>query len=56
MVSIASLFPGNTGRVTLARVAVRLRKPELLEMSPHKELDAELVKRIEQALEIINKG
>ena len=45
--TITTLFEGNMGRVVLTRVALRLRKPELLKMNVKQPLD---VARVESVL------
>ncbi len=48
--TLFKLFPGNTGRVELTRVALRLRRPELLRMKPTSPLDPGLVATLQATL------
>jgi hypothetical protein len=54
--TIGELFPRNTGRVQLLRVALKLRMPELLKLSPTEPLPSELRIKLETCLLEIAKG
>lgn len=54
--TLNTLFAGNMGRVVLTRVALRLRKPELLKMTPDQPLDAALAEILVAARDAVNRG
>lgn len=54
--TINTLFEGNMGRVVLTRVALRLRKPELLKMNVEQPLDAALINLLVAARDAVNRG
>ena len=54
--TINALFAGNMGRVVLTRVALRLRKPELLKMTPDQPLEAALVEMLVATRDAVNRG
>ena len=54
--TLSTLFAGNMGRVVLTRVALRLRKPELLKMTADQPLDAALVDMLVAARDAVNRG
>ena len=56
MTTIESLFPGKMGRVMLTRVAIRMRRPELLKMNKTEVLAEELADKVREALAMVKKG
>jgi len=54
--TLSELFPGNVGRVELTRVALRLRRPDLLRMKPNAQLDADTVNKLQSALAQVRRG
>ena len=54
--TLDSLFTGNMGRVVLTRVAVRLRKPELLKMTRTLPLDPAMIEMLLAARDAGNRG
>ncbi len=54
--TISELLPGNMGRVVLTRVALRLRRPDLLKMSVAVPLDPALIAMLLPAIEAVKKG
>lgn len=53
---LQELFPGKMGRVELTRVALRLRRADLLKMSPDQELDETTRAALEAALADVRRG
>lgn len=54
--TLTQLLPGNMGRVVLTRVALRLRRPDLLKMSVELPLDAALLATLMPAIDAVKKG
>jgi hypothetical protein len=54
--NLCELLPGNMGRVVLTRVALRLRRPDLLKMSDQVPLDAALLATLMTAIAAVRKG
>jgi hypothetical protein len=54
--TLDSLFTGNMGRVVLTRVAVRLRKPELLKMTASAPLDPAMIDMLIAARDAVKRG
>jgi hypothetical protein len=54
--TLGTLFVGNMGRVVLTRVAVRLRKPELLKMRADEPLESSLVEILVAARDAVSRG
>lgn len=54
--TLTELLPGNVGRVVLTRVALRLRRPDLLKMSVELQLDAALLATLMPAIDAVRKG
>lgn len=54
--TLSQLFPGNVGRVELTRVALRLRRPDLLKMNPNTQLDAATTEKLQAALTQVRRG
>lgn len=54
--TLGELFPGRMGRVVLTRVAIRVRRPDLLKMPPSTALEADLVALLEDAKTHVQKG
>ncbi len=54
--TIGELFPGKVGRVELTRVALRLRRPDLLKMKPTQEIDSATQSKLESALNQVRRG
>lgn len=54
--TLGELFPGNVGRVVLTRVAVRLRMPVLLRMTPSDELPGDIASLVEEAAAAVKRG
>ncbi len=54
--TLSQLFPGKMGRVDLARVAIRLRMPDLLKMTPAEVMAPELATKLTEALAAVKKG
>lgn len=54
--TLGELFPGKLGRVQLTRVAVRLRRPDLLKLAPATVLEPELVLKLQQAADAVKGG
>lgn len=56
MTTIGDVFPGNMGRLMLTRVALRLRMPELMKLSPSHCLESALLARLQTTLVEVKKG
>lgn len=56
MTTIGEVFPGNMGRLMLTRVALRLRMPELMKLSPGQEIEPALLLRLQTTLAEVKKG
>ncbi len=56
MNTIGEVFPGNMGRLMLTRVALRLRMPELMKLSPSHGLEPALLARLQSTLAEVRKG
>jgi hypothetical protein len=56
MGTLAELFPGNMGRVQLTRVALKLRMPALMTMSPTAVIEPELLQKLITTLADVRKG
>lgn len=54
--TLEELFPGKMGRVKLSRIAVKLRRPDLLKMAPDAQIDNKLAASLRVALQSIDKG
>lgn len=54
--TINDLFPGKVGRVELTRVAVRMRRPDLLRCPPTRQLDAKTVAILQAAQLEVRRG
>lgn len=54
--TLAILFKGNLGRVTLTRVALRLRRPDLLVIPTDQPLEPGLVDVLVAARDAVNRG
>lgn len=54
--TLGELFPGKLGRVQLTRVAVRLRRPDLLKLALDAELEAELLQKLQTAMAAVKEG
>lgn len=54
--TLGELFPGKVGRVELTRVALRLRRPDLLRMKPTAQLDSATQAKLESALNQVRRG
>lgn len=54
--TLSELFPGNVGRVELTRVAVRMRRPDLLRMPPTVQLDTATAQQLQAALAQVRRG
>ncbi len=55
-VTLGSLFPGKMGRVELTRVAIKMRRPDLLKMKPTAALDGKTASDLEAAIAVVRKG
>lgn len=53
---LSALFPGKMGRVMLTRVAIRIRRPELLKLKAESELEPALLATLNQAIVDIRRG
>jgi len=56
MTTLNELFPGQTGRLELMRVMLKLRLPELRTMPRDAELPTDLEARLRKAREAIRRG
>jgi hypothetical protein len=54
--TLAQLLPGNMGRVVLTRIALRLRRADLLKMSDQVPLDPALLATLMVAIDAVKKG
>jgi hypothetical protein len=54
--TLTELLPGNMGRVVLTRVALRLRRPDLLKMPVEVQLDPDLLATLMPAIAAVKKG
>jgi hypothetical protein len=54
--TLTELLPGNMGRVVLTRVALRLRRPDLLKMPVEIQLDPDLLATLMPAIAAVKKG
>lgn len=54
--TLGELFPGKMGRVELTRVAIRIRRPDLLKMPPHTILNDELTELLRATQQLVAKG
>lgn len=54
--NLCQLLPGNMGRVVLTRVALRMRRPDLLKMSDQTPLDPALLALLLPAIDAVRKG
>ena len=54
--TLTELLPGNMGRVVLTRVALRLRRPDLLKMPIETPLDPALLAALLPAIDAVRKG
>lgn len=54
--TLTQLLPGNMGRVVLTRVALRLRRPDLLRMSCEIPLDPALLDTLLPAIDAVRRG
>lgn len=56
METLDSIFPGKMGRVQLTRVAIRMRRPDLLKKPTNQELDSALASALRAALNDVARG
>jgi len=56
MATLRELFPGRSGRIELARVILKLCRPELAKLHEDQELPLELTAEIRTALQTIRGG
>jgi|GEM_PF-1300202 len=54
--TLEDLFPGRMGRVVLTRVAIRVRRPDVLKMAPTAHLDDKLAALLTDAKTQVQKG
>ena len=54
--TLDSLFPGKMGRVVLTRVAIRLRRPDLLKTPGDQQLDSATISELEAARDLVSHG
>jgi len=54
--TLEDLFPGRMGRVVLTRVAIRVRRPDVLKLPSTTELDDHLVTLLTDAKAQVQKG
>ena len=54
--TLTQLLPGNMGRVVLTRVALRLRRPDLLKMSVEIPIDPGLLAALLPAIDAVRRG
>lgn len=48
--TLEQLFPGNVGRMKLTRVILRLKRPDLRDMTPTAPLPADLLSLLQKTL------
>ena len=56
MNTLEEMFAGRMGRVVLTRVAIRVRKPEILKMSVSAPLEVALIEELERARREVSGG
>jgi len=56
MATLRELFPGRSGRIELARVILKLCRPELAKLPEDQELSSELAMEIRGVLQTIRGG
>lgn len=56
MITMSQLFPGVTGKLTLARVMIRLRRPDLKDIPPNEPLPPELEATLKIALKEVRRA
>lgn len=54
--TLNSLFPGKMGRVVLTRVAIRMRRPDLLKMPGDEPIDSATASELEAARDLVSRG
>lgn len=54
--TIEEIFPGNVGRLVMARVILRLRMPELARMARNATVSPTLESQLRAAIDAVKKG
>ncbi|MFN3198216.1 MAG: hypothetical protein ACE366_07330 [Bradymonadia bacterium] len=55
MTTLSELFPGNMGRMKMARVILMLRKPAIGKMDPNTPLPADLEREVRGAIQQLDR-
>lgn len=55
MTTLAELFPGNMGRMKMARVILMLKQPALGKMNPNDPLPADMERQIRDAIQKLDR-
>lgn len=54
--TLGELFPGNLGRMELTRVALRIKRADLLKMKPEQVIDEDTHKALVAAIAEVRRG